>query len=276
MEFGSRSSSTDSRHRESGRDRAGAPAYSRRSVRPPLQSQGDSADGVVIEVRDNGPGIPAHIRERLFEPFVTGTPPGRGTGLGLSICRDLATSWGGSIDVDSRPGGGTTVRICLPRAADAPTPASGPAVARQAQGPAAGDAVRPLRILLVDDEPLLLRSTRRIWRAHRVTLAGSGREALERYREADFDVVLCDLIMGDLTGMDLYERIAQEWPGHERSIVFMSGGAFLDDACEFLERVPNRCLDKPLDRVELEAILTEHQPPARAAQTVPPAAGGHG
>ncbi len=71
-------------------------------------------EGVLVSVRDTGPGIPSHIMGRLFQPFFTTKPPGLGTGLGLFVSRGLVESWGGRLDVESEPGEGTTVKVLLP------------------------------------------------------------------------------------------------------------------------------------------------------------------
>ena len=73
-----------------------------------------SAGCALIEVTDNGPGIPPDVMAKIFEPFFTTKPPGRGTGLGLSICYGIAETHGGRIEVDSAPGRGSTFRVYLP------------------------------------------------------------------------------------------------------------------------------------------------------------------
>jgi two-component system NtrC family sensor kinase len=75
---------------------------------------GRAGDGVDLEVVDTGQGMPPEVRERLFEPFFTTKPPGQGTGLGLAVCYGLVRSWGGRLEVESEPGQGTVMRLCLP------------------------------------------------------------------------------------------------------------------------------------------------------------------
>jgi two-component system NtrC family sensor kinase len=79
-------------------------------------SQGEGDGRVVVEVSDNGPGIPAALQKRLFEPFFTTKPSGQGTGLGLFISRSIVEAHGGSLTVSSEPGRGTTFKLELPHA----------------------------------------------------------------------------------------------------------------------------------------------------------------
>jgi PAS domain S-box-containing protein len=208
---------------------------------------------VVAEVSDNGPGIPDDIRSRIFDPFFTTKPVGLGLGLGLSICHGIVSNHGGTITVESAPGRGSTFRIVLPGA----PPAAGAAGGAQA-APAATDLpARRRRVLVIDDEPALGAMIRRVLsRDCDVDLAASAREGLDRLDRPDvYDVVLCDLMMPDMTGMDLYAEIARRHPGVERRFVFMTGGAFTPRATEFLAKIPNRRLEKPFETALLKATV---------------------
>ncbi len=202
---------------------------------------------VVIEVSDTGGGIAPEHLERIFDPFFTTKPVGIGTGLGLSICHGIITSLGGRIEVRSCLGRGTTVSVSLPAARGATAPQDG----KRAAAP-----VEPARILIVDDEPAIVRALQRRLAPHRVESALGGRPALELLeRDRGFDVVLCDLMMPDLTGMDLHALVQQRWPELAERFVFMTGGAFTARAREFLEQVKAPRLDKPVDmRALLELI----------------------
>jgi two-component system, cell cycle sensor histidine kinase and response regulator CckA len=206
---------------------------------------------VVVEVQDTGSGIPRDALGRIFDPFFTTKPVGVGTGLGLAICHGIVTSLGGDISVESEPGRGTTMRVVLPAAEEGarvvkPEPA--PVVATTQRG----------RVLIVDDEPAVGRALRRILRDHDVELATSGRQALERLRtDTRFHVVLCDVMMPDLGGKDLYEAVQQGGSGLERRFVFVSGGAFTPGARDFLARVPNPTLEKPFDEAAVKRVVRE-------------------
>jgi CheY-like chemotaxis protein len=110
----------------------------------------------------------------------------------------------------------------------------------------------------VDDEPLVARAVARILSAHEVQTVTAAREALERLRGGErFDVVICDLMMPDLTGMDLHDTLLRERPEYAGRIVFLTGGAFTDRAREFLARTRARVLDKPVDAAALRAAVAE-------------------
>ena len=212
-----------------------------------------SHDGaVVISVHDTGPGIPKAILGRIFDPFFTTKSPGEGTGLGLSICHRIVTDFGGTITASSKPGDGTTFHVSLVAASLADisgsTPRPAPPSARRA------------RLLVVDDEPLLRNVLRTVLEeSHDVVLAGEGAQALDLLlSDTKFDLVLCDLMMADVTGMDVYEAVRTQRPGLEKRLVFMTGGAFTARGREFLASVPNRCLEKPFDAGEVFAVVNEH------------------
>jgi PAS domain S-box-containing protein len=209
---------------------------------------------VSIEVQDTGSGIPREALSRIFDPFFTTKPVGVGTGLGLSICHGIITNLGGEISVESEPGKGSTFRVVLPsleprtqpRAPGTMTPVP---LAVQRRG----------RVLVVDDEPGVGKVLRRILREHDVEVSAGGRQALERLQLAPdlFDAVLCDVMMPDLGGKDLYEAVRRTHSGLERRFVFVSGGAFTANAREFLETIPNPKLEKPFDEPTLRQIIQD-------------------
>jgi PAS domain S-box-containing protein len=204
---------------------------------------------IAVDVSDTGHGIPPELIDKIFDPFVTTKPRGSGTGLGLHICRNVVTSHGGELRVRSSPSQGTTFTVILP-VAGAPS-------AAQTRDPvshqATAQAPSRRRVLVADDEPAICVAIRDFLKGHEVSVVHSGREAFELLSEHEFDVVFCDLLMPDMTGMDLYYRLRAARPGYERKLVFMTGGAFTDRARDFIRTVPNRVLDKPF---ELERLLS--------------------
>ncbi|HTT53493.1 MAG TPA: PAS domain S-box protein [Streptosporangiaceae bacterium] len=185
---------------------------------------------VELTVRDTGNGMPPGVAARIFDPFFTTKPRGDHSGLGLSTVYGIVSQAGGTVTVHTAEGAGSTMRICLPAAAQTPArPAPGEAAAADAgpadAGPAdAGPAGRPLRtILVVDDEPTVLAATSRILRQHGyATLsAGSGTEALSLAASHEFQLLLADTVMPGFEGPLLAERIAALKPG--LPIVRMSG-----------------------------------------------------
>src|SRR5262249_19649222 len=153
--------------------------------------------------------------------FFTTKPVGVGTGLGLYVCHGIVDALGGSIDIDSVPGAWTSVRVILPLAGD-----GAPATA----APATNGDVQRGRILVIDDEPLLLAAVCRIIEPrHHVTAVSSGAAALELLHGGErFDVILCDLMMPEMNGVELYALVSAHEPELCRRIVFMTGGAVTD------------------------------------------------
>lgn len=117
------------------------------------------------------------------------------------------------------------------------------------------------RILIVDDELRVARTLGIALGEHETAIAGGGHEAMGLLEaQGPYDLVVCDLMMPEMSGMDLYELVKARWPGQERRFVFMTGGAFTDRAARFLAGVPNARLEKPF-RVDELAALVEAAPP---------------
>jgi PAS domain S-box-containing protein len=198
--------------------------------------------GVCVEVRDTGAGIAPDVLPRIFDPFFTTKSVGAGSGLGLPICHAIVSALGGRIEVDSRPGGGTTARVVLPAAGDALV----------APDDLAGERPHPGRrgsVLVIDDEPMIAKVIATVLSAdHEVTSATSAESALARIRAGErFDAIVCDLMMPQTTGMDLYETLQQIAPAQARAMLFLTGGAFTTRARSFLERVSDAALEKPVN-----------------------------
>jgi CheY-like chemotaxis protein len=207
--------------------------------------------GIVVEVSDNGAGIPANVLPRVFEPFFTTKPSGAGTGLGLSISRDIVTRLGGDLVATSELGRGTTMRVTLLRAPEFPG-------ARDASSPPRGaSASERRRVLVIDDEPFIVELVKQALRdRHDVIGTTDAHHGLEQLLgAARFDVVVCDLMMPALTGMDLHASVAQARPGMERRFVFATGGPTTDRARAFLSTVPNTRLMKPFSAIQLEECI---------------------
>jgi len=237
-------------------------------------------DEVVVEVRDNGPGVPREYISRLFDPFFTTKPVGVGSGLGLSICLNIVRSLDGSIDIDTEVGEGSTFRIRLPTApatrfsdadvlplgrshlpgllvpslpprasGDFPSPALGPGALRK----------RKLRVLLVDDEPSVLQALHRVLRrAFEVVPAASGREAIGLVRAGmRIDAVVTDLRMPDGSGIELYRLLADESPLLSERLLFLTGGGLGAEESTFLAEPGRRWISKPVKAAKLIALVEE-------------------
>ncbi len=217
----------------------------RNEVRVVVRPKGERVE---VAIHDTGAGIAPEHQGRIFEPFFTTKPLGEGIGLGLSICHGIVSSLGGTIGVESMPGKGSVFRVELPVAATEATPASNGAPSSQA---------RRGRVLVVDDEPSMGTSLRILLSAeHEVVPLTRAKEAIERIERGErFDAILCDLMMPEMNGMELYEAIRAVAPEQAGRMVFSTGGAFTEEAEQFLERVRVPCLDKPFNVAELRAAL---------------------
>ena len=116
----------------------------------------------------------------------------------------------------------------------------------------------PARVLIVDDEDIYTRALRRSLLPHEVVVADDGRQALLLLSgDADFDVILCDLVMPGMSGMELHDAVARAQPHLTRRMIFMTGGAFSPRALDFLARIENLHLDKPIDLPRLRSLVVE-------------------
>jgi two-component system cell cycle sensor histidine kinase/response regulator CckA len=208
-----------------------------------------NAEGwAVVEVEDNGCGIPRDVEARIFEPFFTTKGPRSGSGLGLALCRRIVSDLGGRIDLCASGGPGALFRVALPPYGE-PLPRSSPATR----------SGRRLRVLVIDDEPRLATALGAMLEDdHDVDVVTSGQDALSRLEAgADYDAILCDLMMAGVGGMDVHARLRARRPELASRIVFMTGGAFSVSAQRFLGEVKNPCLDKPFTMAEVTGALNE-------------------
>lgn len=214
----------------------------------------DASDRAVIEIGDSGPGIPAALLERIFEPFFTPHPVGR-PGLGLSICHNLVTAMGGEITVVSVQGRGTTFRVTLP--------AAPPAIVAGPEGPACAPTAGRARgtILVVDDERAVGVALKRVLRDHEVTVVTLATDALALLTAGRrFDVILSDIAMPAMSGMAFYDELARRFPEVAERVIFVSGGSFTLETRAFFDRVSNTRIGKPFDprtvREAVERLIT--------------------
>lgn len=232
-----------------------------------IQTEGDWA---IVEIRDTGRGMSKTLQARIYEPFFTTKGAEGGTGLGLSISRDIVATHDGRIEVQSEPGRGSVFRVYLPLpkseagervASSAPPPPS-------AVMPVAG-ASRP-RVWVLDDEPMVAQIIARSLQSRcEVWVAGEPRELLSRLESGEtFDVCCCDLMMPQMTGMEIRARIAEAWPQLLPRMIFITGGPSTGEGREFVARSDVRLLDKPFDvenlRAAVQSVLhatAEGQPP---------------
>jgi CheY-like chemotaxis protein/anti-sigma regulatory factor (Ser/Thr protein kinase) len=206
----------------------------------------NEGDKVVIEVADSGPGVPAKDRDRIFAPFVSTKDIGQGTGLGLFVCRNIARAFSGDVEVVERSGGGAVFRVTLPAATGAPEKEHAK-VASVPKSPVSG------HVLLIDDEPLVARALGQqlLEAGYQVTIAEDVESVLDQLvrDHATIDLVLCDLMMRQMTGMDFSAALQARNPAAHAKTVFMTGGAFTPQARAFVDDYPDKVVEKPFDVV---------------------------
>jgi PAS domain S-box-containing protein len=207
---------------------------------------------VVVEVHDNGTGIPVDLQPRIFDPFFTTKPVGKGTGLGLAVCHAIVTSFGGQIVCESTPGQGAVFRMTLPRAIPESAISARSRVAPDGRGRSEG--VRG-RVLVADDDARVARILATTLDAHEVTVVSSGRDAIDRCRTEPFDCILCDVMMPDVSGVDVHDALRLDGRGMERRIIFVTGGAVTDATRSALARLDNPVLEKPVDMSRLRSVV---------------------
>jgi PAS domain S-box-containing protein len=207
----------------------------------------DDRGYAVIEVSDSGVGIAREDMPHIFDPFFT-TKDG-GSGLGLAISHGTIKGLGGEIQASSVPGRGSTFRVLLP-----------PAKSWRSATPSSAQDVRALprrRVLVIDDERMVCEAiARSLYEDGDVEVETEAKQALARIAAGErYDLVLCDLMMPVMTGMDLYAEVVRIAPMLAGRFVFMTGGAFTPRARAFLASVVNPCLEKPLDMGKLRSLV---------------------
>jgi PAS domain S-box-containing protein len=212
----------------------------------------DESGRVVLSFRDTGAGIAPELLGRIFDPFFTTKRVGVGTGLGLSICHGIITALGGEISVESQPGKGTVVRITLP-------PAPVEEVKPEEPRAVVASVAKRGRVLVVDDDARVGTTLGRVLKDHDVTVLTDARDARDRITAGErYDLILCDLMMPLMNGMDFHAELARSIPEQAARMIFVTGGAFTLGATDFLHEVPNERLEKPFDATSVRALVQRY------------------
>jgi two-component system NtrC family sensor kinase len=211
-------------------------------------------DAVVLEINDDGPGVPEELQPKVFDPFFTTKEVGKGTGLGLTVAYAIVQEHGGRIRLESRPGGGASFFIELPVTGNA-SPAHAP-VRRTADTEAAPGSAS---ILLVEDEAPLAVAVADALRdnGYAVEHAADGEQALQKVRHKTFDLIICDLKMPRVDGRAFYGMLQTAAPLMTRRVMFMTGDVAGTDAESFLESTGCRWLAKPFRLADLLKAVKE-------------------
>jgi len=217
---------------------------------------GVEGDTVYVEVEDDGAGVPEGVRERVFDPFFTTKDIGEGTGLGLSVSYGIVQEHGGTIEVHpALSGSGARFRVSIPIV-------EGEEISEDDSDAATNQEDNPLRgrrILVAEDEPMVLELFDRLLSREgvEVTLAHDGEEAWNELEDQEFDLVVADLCMPNVSGQEFYERVAEERPEMLHRFVFATGDLARKETLAFLEGLPNRILTKPLEVETVRRTLTQ-------------------
>jgi two-component system NtrC family sensor kinase len=212
-------------------------------------------DAVVLEVTDDGPGVPADVKGKIFDPFFTTKEVGTGTGLGLTVAYAIVQEHGGRIRVNSPALAGPDGTLSRGAAFIVELPVSGVSAVSKTPTSASPsmEAVRGASILLVEDELALAAAVSEALTdaGLNVDHAGDGEEALSRVRHGTYDAVICDLKMPRVDGMTLYRAMAAATPTLARRVIFVTGDVAGTDAERFLEDSGCRWLAKPFRLADL-------------------------
>jgi PAS domain S-box-containing protein len=204
--------------------------------------------GIVVSVTDNGRGIAPELRSRILEPFFTTRARSGGTGLGLAIVQDNVRMLGGTLEIESALGEGTTFSFTLPVRTPPP----------EKERPPSGHPSSPARrrILIVDDDPAVLRGLKRLLGArYEVVPSPSATHALELVGQHHFDAILCDLMMPEMTGVEFHRSLSERDPESARRTILMTGGVFVQGDHDALADLDIVVLTKPVDPEDLIAAL---------------------
>jgi CheY-like chemotaxis protein len=208
-------------------------------------------DHVRVAISDTGHGIPEPLLGKIFEPFFTTKPAGVGMGLGLSISQSIVASMHGELTVESREGKGTTFYVTIPVGS----------IDTRENGLSGSTLAAPepahAKVLIVDDEPALASALGAFLSLeHHVTVVGRGEQALALVSAGQrFDAVVCDVLMPEISGIDLYEELEKNHPEMVPRMIFMTGAATMPRVAEFLARIRNARLDKPIDVEQLKRTI---------------------
>ena len=198
-------------------------------------------EAVVLEINDDGPGIAEELQPKIFDPFFTTKEVGKGTGLGLTVAYAIVQEHGGRIRLASNAGGGASFYVELP-VSGAPTRAP-KAAAPQADF----ESLIGSTVLVVEDEPALAAAVSEALAdaGFVVDRAGDGEEALRGVSTKSYDLIVCDLKMPKIDGMQFYHQLAAEHPDSARRVIFVTGDVAGTEAENFLQESGCRWLAKP-------------------------------
>ena len=214
--------------------------------------QDPSRDAVVLEVNDDGPGVPKEVQSKIFDPFFTTKTIGKGTGLGLTVAYAIAQEHGGRLTLLSESGRGASFFLELP--------VSGMSVKTPDQSPPVLPTVpKGTRALVIEDEEALGEAVAAALTdaGFRVDRASDGEQALVRVRDRHYDVIICDLKMPKVDGIAFYREVSAKMPHIARRLIFVTGDVAGTDAGRFLEDSGCRWVPKPFRLADVVKFARE-------------------
>jgi PAS domain S-box-containing protein len=218
---------------------------------------------IVLRVNDNGPGVPPHLEQKIFEPFFSTKEVGSGTGLGLSIAHSILVEHQGKIRHERPAEGGACFVVELPLVTGEPAVAAGGSTPAAASEPET--VVAPgLEVLVLDDEPAIAELVREMLRilGCRATSCTNPHEALELLKNGSFSIIFSDIRMPTMDGRQFYAAVRQQDPKLAERIIFLTGDTVNEETRVFLQTVGNLHVGKPFqfealrDAVQKQTLVT--------------------
>lgn len=217
-----------------------------------ITTQYGEENNIYVSVRDTGCGIPEESLPKIFDPFYTTKPVGEGTGMGLAVSLSIMKEMGGDILVKSKKGEGSTFTVVIPT-----VPHHKEKRDKRFAGEVQGilEPQQKPRILIIDDEEKILSSFKRLLKTQfDVTTANGGKRGLDILSsDTNFDAIICDVMMPEVDGKDVYEFIKEKTPQLVDRLIFLTGGTFTQRTTKFVSQLTNPVLDKP---VEFHILIT--------------------
>ena len=222
-------------------------------------------DNIRASFTDDGSGISKQNLDKIFNPFFTTKEVGNGTGLGLSICHGIITQHKGTIYAQSEPGQGATFVVELPIVDDSTQSGQAEVTKEEPQKP------RGAKILVVDDEPAILTLLRRLltqW-GHSVETINNADAALDRLQRERYSLILLDIKLPGMSGVELYRHIEEIAPALTRRVIFITGDIMETSTQDFLDRAKVPHITKPIDIELLKNTLNHALNQTQVAATTP-------
>jgi CheY-like chemotaxis protein len=212
-----------------------------------------TGDRITITFRDDGIGIPKEYMPRLFDPFFSTKDVGEGMGLGLSISYGIIKEHNGRIYAKGQPGKGATFVVELPIVAKPDQPESAEKPAEEPREKVIG------RILVVDDEPAICQLLKDLLTrdGHSVETIGDASVALERVKCERFSLILLDIRMKGMNGIDLYQQMGKIAESLQRRVIFITGDTLARDTRDFLDGAAAPHICKPFDIQQLRKMINQ-------------------